>query len=112
MKLQHKKQINLFFLWLVFGVVGYLLNLIIIRPIMYTWPSYYSFTDNAPYILYELVIADILLLPALLLTVYALLKSIREKKYAWAVVHLVGILLIGLFVMFFAIPIIRPSRGL
>jgi hypothetical protein len=98
--------------WLVLGVFGYIVGYFVIKPMMCTWPQLYQFSNDIPYGLYKLLIANVLMLPAIVVAVVGLASSAKRKHFDWTVINLMGIITIALLVIYFSHPIIFPSRGL
>jgi hypothetical protein len=79
---------------------------------LYTWPAPYQFSEDLPYNLYKLLVAEALMLPALLMVVLAIIKSSKSKKVSWSILNIVGLITILLLDTYFALPILFPAHGL
>ncbi len=107
-----KTNKNKFIAWLFLGLVGYLLGYFFVKRSMYDWPTSYQFSDDLLYNFYKLFVAEILLVPAIIIAIWALRISIKNKQFVWNYVHTIGLILLIFIAIYFALPILFPARGL
>jgi hypothetical protein len=98
--------------WLLLGLIGYLINYFLIKPMMYDWERSVALSEDFLKGVWQLFIAEIFMLPALFVALSSLFQSVKDKKFVWTVIHLTGVLVISLLITYFALPIVFPSRGL
>jgi len=98
--------------WLSLGLLGFLIDYFLVKPAMSDWPQSATFSDDLMYGVYKLAVAEILLVPAITVALLALLRATKDKKTRWSIVHLSGLIILFLLVVYFALPILLPARGL
>lgn len=98
--------------WLILGVLGYIVSYFVIKPMIYTWPHSYQFADDTLYNLYQLLIANIFILPAMIVAIIGSFNSAKKKQYAWTTVDVVGFTVLAFSIIYFSLPIIFPAHGL
>ena len=98
--------------WSILGVLGCIVSYFVIKPMMYTWPQSYQFSDDTLYNLYQLLVANIFMLPAIIVAIIGLVNSAKKKQYAWTTVDVVGFTVLAFSVIYFSLPIIFPAHGL
>ena len=98
--------------WLILGVLGCIVSYFVIKPMLYSWPQSYQFYDDTLHNLYQLLVANIFLLPAIIVAMMGLVKSAKKKQYAWTTVNAVGFTVLAFLIIYFSLPIIFPAHGL
>ncbi|HSW79958.1 MAG TPA: hypothetical protein VLG47_04235 [Candidatus Saccharimonadales bacterium] len=87
-----KKPVNQLLLWLVLLTAGFAISYFYIRPMLNGWYQTTAFSDDVPYNIHRLIVANIIYLPGFIVAILALVSAIKRKTYLWSVVHVIGIL--------------------
>ena len=101
--IMNKKFFGLLGLGAVLGIVGHILNLLIIRP---------AVDSNSLSKQYNLVLINLVLVPSIAVVVIAVAKSLQNKKYQLVFMGVLALFILAVLVWYYSYPIVHPPIGL